>query len=144
DWSARRLEWTDENGSIAAYLAIHLHRVIVSVMLYSEAKNAMTVYYHIHEAVAHVTFHSALMPNSRSPLSKTDVQSDEEFQEVLKEFRHQVRFLHFTYDKTHKRYYRFSQFFVNAGSENASVNPLLTVFDENFEQLYETSSLPVD
>lgn len=144
DWSAHRLEWTDENGSSAAYPAIHLHRVNDKVLLYSEAKNELFVYDPTDEAVAHFTFHSELMPNSRSPLSKTDVQSDEEFQEVLKEFRHQVRFLHFTYDKTHKRYYRFSQFFVNAGSENASVKPLLTVFDENFEQLYETSSLPVD
>jgi len=144
DWSRHRLEWSDNEGSSAAYPSIHLHQVNGKVLLSNEAKNELFVYYPTDEVIAYFTFHSELMPNSRSPLSKTIVDSNEEFQEVLKEFRHQVRFMHFTYDKANNRYYRLSQFVVNAGSENAVFKPLITVFDQNFKQLFETTELPIE
>lgn len=144
DWSKHRLEWSDNGGSSAAYPSIHLHQINSKVLLSNEAKNELFVYDPTNEGIAHLTFHSELMPDSRSPLSTTSVHSEEEFEEVLKEFSHQVRFMHFTYDKANKRYYRFSQFVVNAGAENVAFKPLLTVFDQNFKQLYETTELPIE
>lgn len=139
-----RLELSGGPGISVAHPATHISYRSGKLLLSSNAVNELFVYDPKKDNVQHFTFHSYITPNSQKHLFKNQVHSNEEFNEALKERGKEVSYMHFTYDTTNSRYYRLSQFFVREGADGPIFKPVLTIFDQDFNQLFETDELPIN
>lgn len=139
-----RLELSGGPGISVAHPTTHISYRSGKLLLSSDAVNELFVYDPKKDSVQHFTFHSYITPNSQKHLFKNQVHSNEEFNEALKERGKEVSYMHFTYDTTNSRYYRLSQFFVREGADGPIFKPVLTVFDQDFNQLFETDELPIN
>ena len=138
-----RVELSGGSGISVAHPTVHISYRSGKLLLSSNAVNELFVYDPKEDSVQHFSFHSHLTPNSQKHPIKNQVHSNEEFNEALQERGEEVSYMHFTYDTTNKRYYRLSQFFVREGADGPLFKPVLSVFDEDFNQLFETDELPI-
>ena len=139
-----RLELSGGPGISVAHPTTHISYRSGKLLLSSDAVNELFVYDPKKDSVQHFTFHSYITPNSQKHLFKNQVHSNEEFNEALKERGKEVFYMHFTYDTTNSRYYRLSQFFVRDGADGPIFKPVLAVFDQDFNKLFETDELPIN
>jgi len=115
------------------------HRLIVSTPYANEAfildlqSDAVTV----------KTFHSELTADKKPIPTKTAAETINELEELRREGKKSVKFGGFYYDKTHQRFIRFSQDLDREIGDSLVFKNVLTVFDENLNQLGETI-VPVD
>jgi hypothetical protein len=139
-----RVELSDAQSMSVVHPSTYKTYVSEKLLLSSNAVNEVFLYNPKDEDLQHFTFNSRLTPNAQKRNIKNKVNSSEEFHEVLAEKGKDVSFLHFTYDKVHARYYRLSQIYIGEGPEGNRYKSILTVFDQDFNQLFETDDLPID
>jgi hypothetical protein len=110
------------------------HRLIVSTRYANEAfildlqSNAVTV----------KTFHSELTQDKKTIPAKTQAESMDEFQQIRNEGQKSVTFGKFYHDKTNRKLWRFSQDLESEIGDSLVFRSVLTVFDEDLNQLVET------
>lgn len=138
-----RVELSGGPGISVAHPTTHKSYQSGRLLLSSNAVNELFIYDPKDDALQHFNFHSDIIPNSQKQNLKKKVNSSEEFNKVLEERAKDVAFMHFTYDRTNKRYYRLSQVFIGEGLDEYRHKPILTIFDEDLNQLFETDKLPI-
>ncbi|WP_186757167.1 DUF4221 family protein [Echinicola salinicaeni] len=102
------------------------------ILLSNGAINELFVYNIDNDSVTHHTYSSKLTVNSLRKPSKNTAHSQEESNKLYQEMGHEVSFQRFIADPEHKRYYRISH-----GKNGSTWTGVLTVFDENFQQISE-------
>ncbi len=115
------------------------HRLIISTPYANEA----FVLDVENDAVTVKVFHSELTQDKKPIPTKTQAESMSEFQKLRTEGRKSVTFGRFYFDKAHRRLWRFSQDLDREIGDSLVFKNVLTVFDENLNQLGETI-VPVD
>ena len=139
-----RVELSDGQSMSVAHPGTYKTYVSGKLLLSSNAVNEAFLYDPKDDVLQHFTFDSRITANSQKQNLKNKVHSSEEFHEVLAERGEDVSFLHFTYDKVHNRYYRLSQVYIGEGADGNRYKSILTVFDRDFNQLFETDDLPLN
>lgn len=114
-----------------------------NVLISSTAINEIYVYDVQNDTLMHRSFESNLTANRKKEYEKNRVESTKEMQSLMKKQR-DVSFLNYVYDPINQRYYRFSQKFEKEGPEGNINRPVLTVFDRNFDPIFETDQLPLE
>ncbi len=95
------------------------------------------------DSVTVKTFHSELTADKKPIPTKTAAETINELEELRREGKKSVKFGGFYFDKTHRRFIRFSQDLDREIGDSLVFKNVLTVFDENLNQLGETL-VPVD
>ena len=89
------------------------------------------------------TFHSELTSDKKKVPNKTAAGTINEIDELMKEGKKGVTFGRFYFDKTHRSLVRFSQEMDREIGDSLVFKNVMTVFDENLNQLAETQ-VPID
>jgi hypothetical protein len=95
------------------------------------------------DSVTVKTFHSELTADKKMIPPKTTAETINELEELRREGKKSVKFGGFRYDKTHRRFIRFSQDLDREIGDSLVFKNVLTVFDENLNQLGE-KIVPID
>lgn len=133
-----------ENSKSASYPSQYIQNHRDSLLITSQAINEVYIYDISADSLSHLTFHSEITADRQTDNPKTLVQSQEEMREVSRERRGEVSFSSFYFDQKNKLFYRFSQEKdKEIAADNLKYKYVLTVFDEHFNQLYETADIPL-
>ncbi|PZX47010.1 DUF4221 family protein [Algoriphagus chordae] len=95
------------------------------------------------DSVTVKTFHSELTSDKKKVPNKTAAGTINELDDLMKEAKKDVTFGQFYFDKTHRILARFSQEMDRKIGDSLVFKNVLTVFDENLNQLAETL-VPID
>ncbi len=90
------------------------------------------------DSVTMKTFHSALTADQAPIPNKTRAETINEMQDFRKEAEKSVKFGNFYFDKTNERFIRFSRDLESEIGDSLVFRNVLTVFDQNLNQLAET------
>ncbi len=93
------------------------------------------------EAVEMKTFHSELTPDIKTIPPKTSAETINEFSDLIEEAKKSVQFGPFYFDKNQRRVWRFSRDLDREIGDSLIFKNVLTVFDEDLNQLAETEVL---
>lgn len=93
------------------------------------------------DSVIHKKYSSQFSANKNEIFGK-DVDSREEIGKIMTARNRAIRFKNLVYDKTKKQYYRFSSFSTTPEQENWNI--ILTIFDENLNQIHEIGNIELD
>ncbi|MGJ3235352.1 DUF4221 family protein [Marivirga sp.] len=96
------------------------------------------------DSVIHKTYHSQLSGNKNEIAGKIEVESMEELGRIMSSRKKSNSFGEIVYDKTRKQYYRFSSFSTTPDQEEENWNIILTIFDENLNQIHEIGNIELD
>ncbi len=140
-----RVMFRQGNGKSASYPSIYSQILNEKFLISSTAVNEIYVYDFIQDSLTHHTFESQLTSNRQTDNPKTEVHSQEEMRKVSQERGPQVKFSSFVFDPYEERYYRISRDYEQslAGGKSTYLT-VLTVFDKEFNQLFETDDVPID
>src|SRR5690606_20472078 len=114
------------------------------VLVSNSAVNELYTYDVRTDSLVHYLFKSRIMADRQKENPRTRVHSQEELNQVARERAKDVSFNRFVYDIQNKRYYRFSQKFEKETPEGNIFSPVLTVFDDSLNQIFETDKLPIE
>ncbi len=95
------------------------------------------------DSVTVKTFHSELTPNEKPIPAKTAAETINEMEALRTEAKKSVMFGRFYFDKTQRRFWRFSRELDREIGDSLVYRNVLTVFDEDLNQLTE-ALVPVD
>jgi hypothetical protein len=95
------------------------------------------------DSVIHKKYSSQLSANKNEIFGK-DVDSREKFGEIMTPRNRAIRFKNLVYDETRNQYYRFSSFSTTPDQEEENWNIILTIFDENLNQIHEIGNIELD
>jgi hypothetical protein len=130
-------------SSSKGYEPIHLELVDNRLIVSTAYANEAFVLDLKTDSVTLKTFHSELTPDKKPIPAKTAAETVNEMEELRKEAEKSVKFGRFYFDKTHRRFWRFSRDLDKEIGDSLVFKNVLTVFDENLNQLAETV-VPVD
>src|SRR5690554_3248650 len=139
-----RLVFSAGGGMAAAYPGIFISPLEDKTLISSTAVNEAFTYDPKNDSLHHYSFNSRITPNRQKESLRVNLSSQEEFQKIIKERSKDVSFGRFTYDSQNQRYYRISQKFVKEGEEENIYQPILSILDKNFNQIFETDQLPLE
>jgi hypothetical protein len=95
------------------------------------------------DSIFHKQYKSQLSSNKNEVFGK-DVESREGIGKIMSARNKSIRFLDIVYDETSNQYYRFSSFSTNPDQEEDNWNIILTIFDENLNQINEIENINLD
>jgi len=144
DLAKFRISYSQDGGQSASYPSLYLQNQDGKILISNSAVNEVYTYDLEKDTVIHHTFSSRITPNHQKINPQPEVRSEEEFQKATAERSKEVSFSRFVHDSQTKRNYRFSQGLARETPEGNIYKPVLTVFDENFNQLFETDQLPFE
>ena len=90
------------------------------------------------DSVTVKTFHSELTADKKPIPTRNSVETIDEMQVLRTEAKKSVTFGRLDFDKTHRRFWRFSRDLDREIGDSLVFRNVLTVFDENLNQLAET------
>ena len=96
------------------------------------------------DTIIHKSFLSQLSPNINEVYGKKETESREELAKIMTARNQSIRFKNFVYDASTNQYFRFSSMLMSQPDQDENWKIILTVFDEDFNQIYETDNLPLD
>ncbi|MBD8488805.1 DUF4221 family protein [Echinicola sp. CAU 1574] len=111
------------------------------ILISNDYINELYVYDIANDCTYHHTYKSNFLKNYNSKPSKQQTNSIKEFKSLLDETGNSIRLRQIIPDPTHKRYYRFSKGEKLEGNRSSMV---LTVFDEQFHQVFETDNISLN
>jgi hypothetical protein len=95
------------------------------------------------DSILHKQYKSQLSSNKNEVFGK-DVESREGIGKIMSARNKSIRFLDIVYDEKRNQYYRFSSFSTTPDQEEANWNIILTIFDENLNQINEIENIDLD
>ncbi|WKV13772.1 DUF4221 family protein [Marivirga harenae] len=95
------------------------------------------------DSIIHKKYTSQLSANKNQIFGK-DVDSREEIGKIMTARNKAIRFKKLVYDKNRNQYYRFSSFSTTPDQEDENWNIILTIFDENLNQINEIENIDLD
>ena len=144
DLAKFRISFSQDGGQSASYPSIYLQNQDGKILISNSAVNEVYTYDLEKDTVIHHTFSSRITPDQQKIKAQPEVHSEEEFQKATRERSKEVTFLRFVHDSQTKRHYRFSQSLARETPEGNIYKPILTIFDEHFNPLFETDELPFE
>ena len=144
DLAKFRVSFSDGQSKSASYPGVNLQLLNGKVLVSNSAVNELYTYDVRTDSLVHYLFKSRIMADRQKENPRTRVHSQEELNQVARERAKDVSFNRFVYDIQNKRYYRFSQKFEKETPEENIFSPVLTVFDDSLNQIFETDKLPIE
>lgn len=95
------------------------------------------------DSIIHKEYESQLSANKNEVFGK-DVESREAIGKIMTTRNKDIKFKNFVFDETRNQYYRFSSFSTTPEQEEENWNIILTIFDENLNQINETGNIPLE
>lgn len=96
------------------------------------------------DSVTHKTYESKLSGNKNEVFGKKETESREELGKIMSARNKSIRFKKIVFDKENNRYYRFSNFSTTPDQKEDNWNIILTIFDEDLNQIHEIDNIPLD
>jgi len=155
--NTQRVYWIDDLKKLLKYhisLTANGRMMMLRTYLYTNFNDSKFIISHDMEnelyyydlksdSVIHKKYNSKLTANKNEVFGK-EVDSRPEIGKIMTARSKSIRFLDFTFDKENNRYYRFSSFSTTPDQEQDNWNIILTVFDENLNQLNEIGNIDLD
>lgn len=113
-------------------------------ILSNDMTNALHYYDLQLDSIVHKEFASQLSPNTNEVYGKKNTDSREELVKAMSTRNKSIRFKDIVYDKQDDQYYRFSAYSTSPEKEEDNWKIILTIFDKDLNQIYETDQLPLD
>ncbi|WP_439489335.1 DUF4221 family protein [Algoriphagus sp.] len=125
------------------YEAVYIDPVDDRILISSPNFNEVYILDLETDSISHKTFHSQLTEDSKKVPSVTNFDSPDQIPEIIAESEEQVSFSRFYYDNFNKKFWRFSRDLDRKIGDSAVFKGVVTLFDENLNQLHEeVSSIP--
>ncbi len=96
------------------------------------------------DSIIHKSFTSNLSPNKNEVLGIKSTSSLQDVSDKMKERNKSIRFKELAYDDKTNQYFRLSYFAESETEEKTTWKFILTVFDKDFNQIYETDNVPFE
>jgi hypothetical protein len=147
----------DELKKLSDYhisLTIDGRMIMLRTYLYTNFQNEMYILSHDMEnelyyfdlktdSIIHRKYKSEISADKNEVYGK-DMESREAFGKIMSERNKGIRFKDIVYDESRKQYYRFSSFSTTPDQEEENWNIILTIFDENLNQINEIGNIELD
>ncbi|MBT0812522.1 DUF4221 family protein [Litoribacter ruber] len=127
-------EYKMEISMVANHLSWHEEKLLIS----NSVENQLLVIDPNHNSISQHSYEALLTPNYSKEPNKRDFDTFEEIGEVGETYRNEVYFGKWLFDPLSERFYRLSHIFEReVGEDQEEYKVVLTVFDKDFQQLYE-------
>ncbi|WP_143959213.1 DUF4221 family protein [Litoribacter populi] len=118
---------------IANYLSLQDEKVLIS----NSVENNLIVYHPERDSMVQFSYKSELTPNEAKHVVQRELDSAEELLTVFKEYDKEIKFGKWLFDPESKRFFRLTTQFVMERDDKMEFQVVLTVFDREFQQVYE-------
>ncbi|SMG50628.1 protein of unknown function [Marivirga sericea] len=112
-------------------------------ILSHDMENELYYYDFEYDSVIHKKYRSQLSKNKNEVFGK-DVESREAIGKIMSLRNKGIRFQKLVYDETRNQYYRFSSYSTTPEQGQKNRNIILTIFDENLNQIKETDKIALN
>jgi len=112
-------------------------------ILSHDMENELYYYNLKSDSIIHKQYESQLSANKNELYGK-EVESKEAIGKIMSERNKSIRFQNLVYDETRDQYYRFSSFSTTPDQDQDNWNIILTIFDENLNQIHEIGNIPLE
>jgi hypothetical protein len=122
---------------------VYFNQVGKRLLICSQSFNDVYIINLETDSVSHIEYQSTLTKNSKKIPEKTELDSQEEMRANFIANNEQVNFGEFYFDEKDKRFWRVSRDLDRMFGDSATFKQVITVFDENLNQLHE-AQIPIN
>lgn len=113
-------------------------------ILSHDMENELFYYNLKSDSIVYKKYQSQLSANKNEVFGKKETESREEVGDIMSARNKSIRFKDIVYDDKNNQYYRFSTISTTPDQDQENWKIILTIFDENLNQINETDNIPLD